>query len=138
MSVKFTSDEEVRALNAQWRGKDKPTNVLSFPMAEESELAGAQLLGDVVLAHGVCAAEAADNRVPIETHAAHLVYGTLHLLGLRLRNERGGRRRGDGTSGGGRLAAIGIADPYTGQRCNPNPMEDDSPSAHDDGILERS
>src|SRR5687767_3694135 len=82
VSVKFTSDEEVRALNAQWRGKDKPTNVLSFPMAEESELADAQLLGDVVLAYGICAAEAADRQVPIETHAAHLVvHGTLHLLG---------------------------------------------------------
>src|SRR5688500_6242966 len=82
VSVKFTSDEEVRALNAQWRGKNKPTNVLSFPMAEESELAGAQLLGDIVLAHGVCATEAADKSVAIETHAAHLVvHGTLHLLG---------------------------------------------------------
>ena len=48
VSVKFTSDEEVRALNARWRGKDKPTNVLSFPMAEEAELADAQLIGDVV------------------------------------------------------------------------------------------
>ena len=82
VSVKFTSDEEVRALNAAWRGKDKATNVLSFPMADESELAGAQLLGDIVLAHGICAAEAADEEVAIETHAAHLVvHGTLHLLG---------------------------------------------------------
>src|SRR4051812_1850485 len=56
VSVKFTSDGEVRALNATWRGQDKGTNVLSFPMAEESELASAQLLGDIVLAHGICAA----------------------------------------------------------------------------------
>ena len=38
ISVRLTSDEQVRALNAKWRGKDKPTNVLSFPMAEEYEL----------------------------------------------------------------------------------------------------
>ena len=82
ISVKFTSDEEVRALNAAWRGKDKATNVLSFPMAEEGELASAQLLGDIVLAYGVCAAEAKDKQVALETHAAHLVvHGTLHLLG---------------------------------------------------------
>jgi probable rRNA maturation factor len=82
VSVKFTSDEEVRALNATWRSKDKATNVLSFPMAEEDELESAQLLGDIVLAHGVCTAEATDKQVVIETHAAHLVvHGTLHLLG---------------------------------------------------------
>jgi len=82
ISVKFTSDEELRALNAAWRGKDEATNVLSFPMAEEGELASAQLLGDIVLAYGVCAAEAKDKQVALETHAAHLVvHGTLHLLG---------------------------------------------------------
>src|SRR5688572_25323330 len=112
VSVKFTSDEEVRALNAQWRGKDKPTNVLSFPMAEESELAGAQLLGDVVLAHGVCAAEAADNRVPIETHAAHLVvHGTLHLLGYDHETSEADAEEMEQVERRA-LAAIGIADPY--------------------------
>ena len=60
----FATDEEVQELNRKWLGKDRATNVLSFPMAEEHELAGAQLLGDVILAHGVCAAEAADKDVP--------------------------------------------------------------------------
>jgi len=112
VSVKFTSDEEVRALNATWRGKDNATNVLSFPMAEEAELDSAQMLGDVVLAFGVCAAEAADKQVAIETHAAHLVvHGTLHLLGYDHETsdedaeemEQVERRA---------LASIGIADPY--------------------------
>ena len=112
VSVKFTSDAEVRALNAQWRGKDKPTNVLSFPMAEESELAGAQLLGDVVLAHGVCAAEAADKQVPIETHAAHLVvHGTLHLLGYDHETSDADAEEMEDVERRA-LAAIGIADPY--------------------------
>ena len=88
VSVRLTSDDEVRALNAHWRGKDKPTNVLSFPMAEPYELEQADedgpgiMLGDVVLARGVCASEAAEKAIPLEQHAAHLiVHGTLHLLG---------------------------------------------------------
>jgi probable rRNA maturation factor len=112
VSVKFTSDEEVRALNAQWRGKDKSTNVLSFPMAEESELADAQLLGDVVLAHGVCAAEAAERQVPVETHAAHLVvHGTLHLLGYDHETSEADAEEMEKVERQA-LAAIGIADPY--------------------------
>lgn len=112
LSVKFTSDEEVRALNAAWRGKDRPTNVLSFPMVEEAELARAQLLGDVVLAFGVCAAEAAEKQVSIESHAAHLVvHGTLHLLGY---DHETGERDAEEMEEIERqaLAAIGIADPY--------------------------
>ena len=88
VSVRLTSDEEVRALNAHWRGKDKPTNVLSFPLAERYELEqgdeeGPELmLGDIILAHGVCEREAAEKRVSFEDHATHLiVHGTLHLLG---------------------------------------------------------
>jgi probable rRNA maturation factor len=119
VSVRFTCDEEVRGLNADWRGKDKPTNVLSFPMVEAGQLgalAGAEggeaLLGDIVLAHGVCAAEASEKRIAVCTHAAHLViHGTLHLLGFD--HERGDEdaetmedmeRRS--------LAQLGIADPY--------------------------
>jgi probable rRNA maturation factor len=88
ISVTLTGDEQVRALNAQWRGKDKPTNVLSFPMADELDLTRAKvaerelLLGDIILARGVCAAEAAEKGVRFEDHAVHLlVHGTLHLLG---------------------------------------------------------
>jgi len=112
VSVKFTSDEEVRTLNAAWRGKDKATNVLSFPMAAEAELAGAQLLGDIVLAHGVCAAEAAERPVAIETHAAHLVvHGTLHLLGYDHETSEADAEEMEETERRA-LASIGIADPY--------------------------
>ena len=114
LSVKFTSDDEVRALNASWRGKDSPTNVLSFPMSDPEGSApdGALLLGDIVLAHGVCAAEAADKDVPIETHAAHLVvHGTLHLLGYD--HETGDEDAEEMEEMERRaLASIGIADPY--------------------------
>ena len=90
LSVTLTSDEEVRALNRQWRAKDSATNVLSFPMLGSADLHleklnGAQLLlGDIVLAKGICAAEASDRHTPLEDHAAHLlVHGTLHLLAMR-------------------------------------------------------
>jgi len=88
ISVRLSGDEEVRALNAEWRGKDKPTNVLSFAMLKKDDLsdtnvAGPELLlGDIILARGVCEAEAAEKGVSVEEHAAHLlVHGTLHLLG---------------------------------------------------------
>jgi probable rRNA maturation factor len=112
VSVKFTSDEEVRALNATWRGQDKATNVLSFPMAEESELASAQLLGDIVLAHGICAAEAAEKNVGVEVHAAHLVvHGTLHLLGYDHETSDEDAEEMEETERRA-LASMGIADPY--------------------------
>lgn len=89
VSVKFTSDEDVRALNRDYRHKDKPTNVLSFPMVQPdliTNLANSDdeevLLGDIVLAQGVCDREAAERGVSTAAHATHLiVHGTLHLLG---------------------------------------------------------
>ena len=95
LSVTLTSDEHVRALNSQWRRKDKPTNVLSFPMVDELDLKKANvagpelLLGDIILAHGVCEAEAAEKGVSVEQHATHLmVHGTLHLLGYDHHDDR--------------------------------------------------
>jgi len=88
LSVRLAGDEEVRGLNAHWRGKDKPTNVLSFPMAEAYELEAADedgpgiMLGDIILARGVCSAEATEKGISVTDHATHLVvHGTLHLLG---------------------------------------------------------
>lgn len=88
ISVTLTGDEQVRELNAKWRGKDKPTNVLSFPMADKLDLKRATiadrelLLGDIVLARGVCELEAEEKGVQFQDHAMHLiVHGTLHLLG---------------------------------------------------------
>jgi len=118
VSVKFTGDAEVRSLNAGYRGRDKATNVLSFPMIEAALLDrltlsdGEALLGDIVLAHGVCAAEAAEKGVAVADHAAHLVvHGTLHLLGY---DHETGAADAEAMEAIEReaLAAIGIADPY--------------------------
>ena len=88
VSVLFTSDAEVHALNREWRDRDRPTNVLSFPMLERDELLDLAedgppvMLGDIALAHGTCAREAAEKGVTLEDHAAHLiVHGLLHLAG---------------------------------------------------------
>jgi probable rRNA maturation factor len=88
ISVLLTGDDQVRELNAEYRGKRKPTNVLSFPMVDVDDLLKANvagpelLLGDIIVARGVCEAEAADKGVSVEQHATHLiVHGTLHLLG---------------------------------------------------------
>ena len=89
VSVRLTSDDEVQTLNRQYRQQDKPTNVLSFPMVQPDLIEGLGntddgevLLGDIVLALGVCKREAAEKGVPLADHAAHLiVHGVLHLLG---------------------------------------------------------
>jgi probable rRNA maturation factor len=87
-SLIFTSDSEIHELNREWRGRDKPTNVLSFPMLERGDLLALaphgppELLGDIALAHQTCAREAAEKSVSLEDHAAHLIiHGLLHLAG---------------------------------------------------------
>ena len=117
LSVRLTGDEEVRALNSEWRGKDKATNVLSFPMADRSSFANANvvgqelLLGDIVLARGVCEREAVEKDIPIERHAAHLlVHGTLHLLGYDHHQDDQAAEMEQREVRA--LARLGIADPY--------------------------
>ena len=117
LSVRLTGDDEVRALNAEWRGKDKPTNVLSFPMLDPDEfqkanVAGPEmLLGDLILARGVCESEAADKKLSVEQHAAHLlVHGTLHLLGYDHHDDE--QAADMETREVRALQRLGIANPY--------------------------
>ncbi len=84
VSVVLADDPFVRRLNRDHRGKDKPTNVLSFPLEDAAEATGRRrMLGDIVLAHRTIRREAKAEGKRIASHAAHmLVHGTLHLLGF--------------------------------------------------------
>jgi probable rRNA maturation factor len=83
LSVVFSDDSHIQKLNAGWRGKDKPTNVLSFPafpFVKGGPLP--PMLGDIVLAAETVAREAALEEKPLENHITHLViHGLLHLMG---------------------------------------------------------
>jgi probable rRNA maturation factor len=117
-SLLFTSDAEVHALNREWRGRDKPTNVLSFPMQEQQELRALAadgppvLLGDIALALETCTREAEDKGIPLEHHAAHLiVHGLLHLAGHDHEISPEDAQTMEALEIKA-LARIGIADPY--------------------------
>jgi len=126
VSVHFGSDEEVRVLNRDYRDKDRPTNVLSFPMVLPDLLPGLgaggdaeALLGDVILAQQTCAREAGEKQLGIAEHAAHLiVHGALHLLGHDHLAED------DATTMEAlevkALAKLGIANPYYDTTPQPN------------------
>lgn len=117
-SLLFADDGEVHALNREWRGKDKPTNVLSFPMLERADLlalppAGPpELLGDIALALETCTREAAEKGLPLDHHAAHLiVHGLLHLAGHDHEISAADARAMEQLEIKA-LALLGIADPY--------------------------
>lgn len=107
VTLLLTDDESVRELNAQFRGKDAATNVLSFPAPPNPE----NHLGDVALAYGVCAREAREQGKPLAHHLQHLtVHGVLHLLGY----DHIGDDEAEAMEGLERavLAGLGIPDPY--------------------------
>jgi probable rRNA maturation factor len=81
LSLLFCDDARIRELNREFRGKDKATNVLSFPGPEEA--GGARLLGDIALAFETIDAEAREQDKSLEQHCRHMiVHGLLHLLGF--------------------------------------------------------
>lgn len=117
-SVLFTSDAEIHELNREWRQRDKPTNVLSFPMLVRADLLALapegppELLGDVALAHETCAREAAEKGIPLEHHATHLiVHGLLHLAGYDHEISTADAEAMEALETKA-LAICGIADPY--------------------------
>ena len=120
IAVRLTSDDEVQTLNRQYRHKDKPTNVLSFPMVQPDLLEavtqnsddGEVILGDIVLAHGICAAEAGERGVSVADHATHLiVHGVLHLLGYDHMEDAAAEAMEDMERAA--LASLGLHDPYS-------------------------
>lgn len=115
--VLLTDDAAVRVLNARFRDRDRPTNVLSFPAAESA----APHLGDMVLAFGVCAAEAVAQGKTLTDHLTHLVvHGVLHLLG----RDHEAEAEAEAMEAEERtlLARLGVADPYRPH----DPVRDDA------------
>jgi probable rRNA maturation factor len=112
-SILFAGDETVKDLNARWRGKDTATNVLSFPAPEGVSVPAGEAipLGDIALAFGVVAREAAEQGKALPDHATHLIiHGLLHLLGYDHESEdEAGEMEGLETE---ILKGLGIPDPY--------------------------
>jgi probable rRNA maturation factor len=105
LTILLTGDARLKGLNTHFRGKNKPTNVLSFPSSDPA------YLGDIAIAYGVVAREAKAQKKRIKAHAAHLaVHGVLHLLGFDHEIET------DAVVMEGLetriLATLGLADPY--------------------------
>ncbi|MEO5372816.1 MAG: rRNA maturation RNase YbeY [Alphaproteobacteria bacterium] len=115
LAIVLSDDAEVRRFNRDYRGQDKPTNVLSFaaldgddPLPEPDE---PLLLGDVIIAHETTAAEAAAEGLSLADHLSHLVvHGVLHLIGYDHEEDDAAldMERLEAAS----LAGLGIADPY--------------------------
>jgi probable rRNA maturation factor len=118
VSVRLTDDQEMQRLNLDYRGKDQPTNVLSFAMheagalgrwteASETDL----LLGDLAMGHETVLREAQEKGITVQAHVTHLlVHGTLHLLGYD--HEEDAAATAMETMETKVLAGLGIADPY--------------------------
>ena len=122
LSVILTADRAIGALNRQWRGQDKPTNVLSFPTprpvskaasksSAKAQRGGAHHLGDIVIAYETTAKEARAEGKPFDHHLAHLaLHGFLHLLGY----DHESHRQAETMERRERLilARLGVPDPY--------------------------
>ncbi|MCE8013561.1 rRNA maturation RNase YbeY [Halomonas daqingensis] len=121
VTVRFVDADEGQALNRDYRGRDKPTNVLSFPFDGPPGIS-LPLLGDLVLCHPVVAREAAEQCKRLEHHYAHLVvHGMLHLLGHdHLEDEEAEAMEQLERE---ILADLDIADPYAADRTE---QQDDS------------
>ncbi|NJD23926.1 MAG: rRNA maturation RNase YbeY [Betaproteobacteria bacterium] len=107
IAIRLVDEEEGRALNRDYRGKDYATNVLSFPYETEP-----RVLGDLVVCPAVVAREAAAHGKPVAAHYAHLtVHGMLHLQGFDHDDDNEARRMEDKERE--ILAGLGYPDPYS-------------------------
>ena len=121
IAIRLTDDAEVHRLNRDFRGKDKPTNVLSFPQVQDDLLEslansddGEILLGDIVLARETCMREAEEKGVSVVDHATHLIiHGTLHLVGYDHMDDASATAMEALEVKA--LASLGIANPYADQ-----------------------
>ena len=116
LAVMLTDDSGIRTLNSNWRGIDKPTNVLSFPALQPTAARrpedAPRMLGDIAIAYETMRQEADDERKPFHHHLSHLaVHGFLHLIGYD--HETEGEAEVMEALEQEILAQLGIPDPYT-------------------------
>jgi probable rRNA maturation factor len=115
LAVMLTDDAGIRTLNSNWRGIDKPTNVLSFPALPPTGAGGPddapRMLGDIAIAYQTTRKEADDEQKPFDHHLSHLaVHGFLHLIGYdHEKDDDAEAMEGLETE---ILAQLGIPDPY--------------------------
>lgn len=111
LAVLLTDDESIRQINSQWRQKDAPTNVLSFPAPPIPGLPAPRPLGDVVLAYETVAREAQAEGKALSDHAAHLLaHGVLHCLGYDHETDEDAEEMEALETEA--MALIGVGDPY--------------------------
>jgi probable rRNA maturation factor len=111
ISLLFTDDADMQHLNKTWRGKDKPTNVLSFPAVSNVANSDVRPLGDIVLAYETVVREATEADKPVAHHVQHLlVHGVLHLLGYDHEDDLQAQAMEDRERD--TLRQLGIPDPY--------------------------
>lgn len=114
LDVVFSDDRTLGRLNGRFRGKDAPTNVLSFPSGDVADEGEAFFLGGIALAYETCAAEARERGIKFQQHATHLLlHGVLHLLGFDHQDD--GEAREMECLEVEILATLGVADPYEGK-----------------------
>lgn len=115
LAVMLTDDAGIRTLNSNWRGVDKPTNVLSFPALQPTAAGGPddapRMLGDIAIAYETARKEADDEQKPFDHHLSHLaVHGFLHLIGYD--HEKDDDAEAMEALEQEILAQLGIPDPY--------------------------
>ena len=115
LAVMLTDDSGIRTLNSNWRGIDKPTNVLSFPALPPTGPVGPddapRMLGDIAIAYETVRKEADDEQKPFDHHLSHLaVHGYLHLIGYDHENDADAEAMESLETE--ILAQLGIPDPY--------------------------
>jgi probable rRNA maturation factor len=118
LAIMLTDDAGIRTLNANWRGIDKPTNVLSFPALQPTGTPSAgdapRMLGDIAIAYETTRREADDEQKPFDHHLAHLtIHGFLHLIGYDHETDEEAGEMEDLERK--ILAQLGIPDPYAPQ-----------------------
>jgi probable rRNA maturation factor len=126
LAVMLTDDAGIRTLNSNWRGIDKPTNVLSFPALQPSGQSGPddppRMLGDIAIAYQTARMEADDEQKPFEHHLSHLaIHGFLHLIGYDHENDDDAETME--ALEAEILAQLGIPDPFADRGPNAQRMD---------------